>query len=235
MERSFRHDFSTVRVHQGRTAADLGALAFTSGNDIHFAPGQYDPHGTRGQELLGHELAHVVQQSSGRVRPTLQAKGTAINDDASLEREADEAGVRAARDEPAGIAGGGTATSTVVQGKNLKQANLAAGFKSIGKRRLVGNDKRKVTHYRVAISCPGNRAAALQAIAEFVGKHAQSVDSYAQYQLGIPISNDKWTTEDELLNSADLQKIDPYVLTVLATYRSRYGEHTLKAVYQQSK
>jgi hypothetical protein len=116
MERSFRHDFSTVRVHQGRAAADLGALAFTSGKDIHFAPGQYDPHGSRGQELLGHELAHVVQQSSGRVQPTVQGKGMSINDDERLEREADEAGARAARGEPAGIPGGGTARSTVVQG-----------------------------------------------------------------------------------------------------------------------
>lgn len=116
MERSFRHDFSAVRIHQGRTAIDLGALAFASGYNIHFAPGHYDPQSAKGQELLGHELAHVVQQASGRVPPTVQSKGMSINDDGSLEREADEAGSRAARGEVADIPSGGRTCSAVVQG-----------------------------------------------------------------------------------------------------------------------
>jgi len=35
---------------------------------------RYDPHGAQGQELLGHELAHVVQRAEGRA-PGPQAKG----------------------------------------------------------------------------------------------------------------------------------------------------------------
>lgn len=99
MEGAFGTDFSAVRIHEGREAAALGALAYTQGSDISFAPGQYQPESQRGQELLGHELAHVVQQAEGRVQATTQAKGVAINDDAALEREADEAGARAARGE----------------------------------------------------------------------------------------------------------------------------------------
>ena len=64
MESGFGTDFSAVRVHQNSDAAPrIGALAFTTGTDVHFAPGQYDPGSTGGQELLAHELTHVVQQS----------------------------------------------------------------------------------------------------------------------------------------------------------------------------
>jgi hypothetical protein len=101
-------DFSAVRVHEGPQATAMGALAYTQGTDIHFAPGQYQPTSRTGQELLGHELTHVVQQATGRVQPTTQAKGVGINDDASLEREADEMGARAAQgdleDAQAGVA-----------------------------------------------------------------------------------------------------------------------------------
>jgi len=67
METAFGADFSAVRVHQGPQATMIGAQAYTTGSDIHFAPGQYDPHSQAGRELLGHELWHVVQQKEGRV------------------------------------------------------------------------------------------------------------------------------------------------------------------------
>jgi hypothetical protein len=66
METSFGQDFSSVRVHHGHEATMLGAQSFTHGNDIHFAPGHYDPLSAHGQELIGHELTHVVQQRQGR-------------------------------------------------------------------------------------------------------------------------------------------------------------------------
>lgn len=99
MEKVFGADFSAVRIYEGPQATAMGALAYTRGTDIHFAPGQYNPGSQHGQELLGHELTHVVQQSQGRVQATTQAKGVGINDDAGLEREADEMGARASRAE----------------------------------------------------------------------------------------------------------------------------------------
>jgi len=89
-------DFSSVRVHQGTQAEAMGAIAYTQGQDVHFAPGHYRPHSLSGQELLGHELAHVVQQAQGRVRATRQMKGLGLNDDDRLEREADAMGRAAA-------------------------------------------------------------------------------------------------------------------------------------------
>lgn len=78
-----------VRVHRNSAApAQLDAHAYAQGSDIHLAPGQ--------EQHLPHEAWHVVQQAQGRVRPTMQMKGdTAINDDASLEHEADTMGRRA--------------------------------------------------------------------------------------------------------------------------------------------
>lgn len=102
MESAFGADFSQVRIHEGARATALGARAYTQGADIHFAPGTYQPHSRDGQELLGHELTHVVQQRAGRVQATTQAKGVGVNDDSALEREADEMGARAARSEAAG-------------------------------------------------------------------------------------------------------------------------------------
>jgi hypothetical protein len=67
--------------------AQLDAHAYAQGSDIHVAPGQ--------ERHLPHEAWHVVQQAQGRVQPTMQAKGQAINNDGGLEHEADVMGARA--------------------------------------------------------------------------------------------------------------------------------------------
>ncbi len=74
-----------VRVHYGSARpAQIDALAYADGTDIHLAPGQ--------ERHLPHEAWHVVQQAEGRVFPTVDLGGTAINDDTRLEREADRMG-----------------------------------------------------------------------------------------------------------------------------------------------
>ena len=94
MEAAFGADFSAVRVHVGPQASRIGALAFTTGNDLYFAPGQFQPDSVTGQQLIGHELAHVIQQRRGRVRAP--RTGVAVVQDRSLEAEADRLGMRAA-------------------------------------------------------------------------------------------------------------------------------------------
>jgi len=98
MERSFNQDFSGVNIHKNSSKAiQLKAQAFTQGNDIHFAPGRFDPYSTEGQNLIGHELTHVVQQRNGRVSPIHSlANGLALNNQAHLEQEADVFGQKAA-------------------------------------------------------------------------------------------------------------------------------------------
>ncbi len=71
MSEAMGFDFSGVRVHTSSEAdtlnQDLGAKAFTTGQDIFFKEGAYNPSSSDGQELIAHEAAHVVQQSTGRV------------------------------------------------------------------------------------------------------------------------------------------------------------------------
>jgi hypothetical protein len=71
-EARFGRDFSAVRVHTGPEAADaargIGAKAYTTGRDIVFGAGRYDPVSPSGQRLIAHELAHVVQQAAAPTR-----------------------------------------------------------------------------------------------------------------------------------------------------------------------
>jgi hypothetical protein len=95
MEAAFSADFSDVRVHVGHEASRIGAIAYTWGSNIHFAPGHYNPHTLQGQKVLGHELWHVVQQKAGRVKNPFGG-GVAVVQDHALEAEADRMGERAA-------------------------------------------------------------------------------------------------------------------------------------------
>ncbi len=70
MEDSFDTDFSSVKVYTECSDADTqGAAAYTQGESIYIAPGRYNPNSTDGQELLAHELTHVVQQREGQRHP----------------------------------------------------------------------------------------------------------------------------------------------------------------------
>jgi hypothetical protein len=80
-------DLSTVRTHEGPEAASIGALAFTRGEDIYFAQGQYRPETRSGRELLGRQIAYVLQQRQGRVHNPLGA-GVAVVIDPVLDAEA---------------------------------------------------------------------------------------------------------------------------------------------------
>ncbi|MDY7003254.1 MAG: DUF4157 domain-containing protein [Cyanobacteriota bacterium] len=82
------YSLDNVRVHYNSPKPpQLQALAYTQGKDIHVAPGQ--------EKHLPHEAWHVVQQMQGRVKPTMQMKGLGVNDDSSLEHEADVKGKKA--------------------------------------------------------------------------------------------------------------------------------------------
>jgi hypothetical protein len=76
MEARLGHDFSRVRIHTGghadRATLSIGARAYTSGADIVFGRGEYDPMRIDGRRLLSHELVHVVQQGAA---PYLAIRG----------------------------------------------------------------------------------------------------------------------------------------------------------------
>jgi hypothetical protein len=126
MERGLSADFSAVRVHESPQVAAMGARAFTRGTNIYFAPGQYAPDTPSGQELLGHELTHVVQQAQGRVQPDSEVAGMALNGDSSLEREADDRGAQAATGTQAATGGTQAATRTAVASHEAAEAPIQA-------------------------------------------------------------------------------------------------------------
>lgn len=77
------YSMDDVKVHYNSDKpAQLSALAYAQGTDIHVAPGQ--------EKHLPHEAWHVVQQKQGRVQPTMQLQGLNVNDNEGLEKEADK-------------------------------------------------------------------------------------------------------------------------------------------------
>ncbi|PTA66517.1 hypothetical protein C8263_17375 [Deinococcus arcticus] len=85
LEQGLNHDLSRVRIHDDAEADMLAkgvnAIAFTTGTDIFFQSGRFNPNTQSGLELLAHEVTHTVQQARGLVGP-------GVDPDAGLEAEA---------------------------------------------------------------------------------------------------------------------------------------------------
>ncbi len=98
MENRLGGDFGDVRVHtdtaSGESATALAANAYTVGQDVYFAPGQYQPHSMEGGKLLAHELTHTQQQAAGEApSEALPSRDEAVligAPDDPLEREAED-------------------------------------------------------------------------------------------------------------------------------------------------
>jgi Domain of unknown function (DUF4157) len=142
MEGHFGHDFSNVRVHSDGRAADsakaLHANAYATGPHLVFNAGKYDPDSSRGRELIGHELTHVVQQ--GEMKREASGGTPRIVRDDHLELAAEAEG-RQAESQPAGHMDlmptnlGATVSASIQcdeeqedkDWKNIKEGTVAAG------------------------------------------------------------------------------------------------------------
>ena len=91
LEQGLNHDLSAVRIHDDaeadKLAKGVNAIAFTTGADIYFQSGKFNPNSQSGLELLAHEVTHTVQQSKGQV-------GKGVDPDAGLESEARAIGAK---------------------------------------------------------------------------------------------------------------------------------------------
>jgi len=123
MEPRFGHDFSQVRVHANpqtaRSARAVNALAYTVGNDIAFAEGQFSPNTTEGRRLIAHELTHVVQQSTASSSGQLQGKLTVNQPSDAFEQEADAAAGR--------VMAGGHASASLTPSPPMIQRQTPGG------------------------------------------------------------------------------------------------------------
>lgn len=89
MESAMGTDFGGVNIHTDASAVEmseeLGAQAFTHGQDVYFNSGKYHPESADGKKLLAHELTHVVQQrgddqvSLDRAKAASQSAGVGKN------------------------------------------------------------------------------------------------------------------------------------------------------------
>jgi len=150
-----------VKVHYNSAQpAQLNALAYAQGTDIHIAPGQ--------ERHLPHEAWHVVQQAQGRVLPTMQMKnGVPVNDDKGLEQEADAMGIKAANaghsegfaDAKAGLSHETVhalaSSSSIVQRVNKNVTALAA--------RRLNKARDAINYTKATIPRAGNQTTALTA------------------------------------------------------------------------
>ncbi|MEH2455966.1 eCIS core domain-containing protein [Nostoc sp.] len=91
MESRFGQDFGEVKIHTDSAATEASeavrAQAFTTGRDIYFGRGRYQPHYTEGKKLLAHELAHTIQQKN---LSGVQTKLDISSPSDSLEQAADD-------------------------------------------------------------------------------------------------------------------------------------------------
>jgi hypothetical protein len=123
MESRYAHDFSKVRVHTsagaGESARAFGAHAWTLGSDVVFAHGAYDTTSAKGQRLIAHELAHVVQQSGAAAsEPQAELEVSAPGD--AAEREAESAADRV-------MDGGAVSVRQTADGETVHRLSDVAG------------------------------------------------------------------------------------------------------------
>lgn len=103
-----------VKVHRNSDKpAQLQAHAFAQGTDIHLASGQ--------EKHLPHKAWHVVQQAQERVKPTTSVNGMAVNDNQSLEKEADRMGAKAMQPKVQGEANRAVDNSVAQKKSNGRQ------------------------------------------------------------------------------------------------------------------
>jgi hypothetical protein len=121
-------DLSRVRVHVGGYVRGFGADGLAHGERVHFAPGHYRPYSEAGRHLLGHELAHVVQQREARARRP--AGASPVNADPALEAEADSAAERMAEGVAAPLAGRGAGPAQPAAGAPVQLGKTRQQYKN---------------------------------------------------------------------------------------------------------
>ncbi len=154
-----------VRVHVGGeshgAAQRVGALAYTLGQHIHFADGEYDPESTRGQKLIAHEVAHTVQQR-GLASLSIGTSLAVSSPSDSVEREADQFADRfhARADQPglAPVSAGVVSRAVIHRKKNPVQVISEA----------IGSDEAKAKD--ALRKAGGNRGTVEQAIKQNFSK-----------------------------------------------------------------
>jgi len=94
LEQNLGADLSSVRIHTDgeadRLSKSVNAIAFTTGQDIFFSSGSYNPSSSEGKHLIAHEVVHTVQQANGAVSGNTMGNGISVSDPSdAFEQEAE--------------------------------------------------------------------------------------------------------------------------------------------------
>ncbi|MCG6187826.1 eCIS core domain-containing protein [Maribellus maritimus] len=142
MEKGFGADFSHISIHTDAKAVqlnrELGAQAFTHGNDIYFNEGKYNPQSNEGKHLLAHELTHTIQQKA--MIPARLQMTIGDGHDLSAARFSGNADLEACFDGERVIQNGDSGTAVTL----MQQALVDAGFSLLqfGVDGIFGNETR---------------------------------------------------------------------------------------------
>lgn len=205
MEQLFDADFSNVKIHVGKEAADLarnaGALAFTIGSSIYFASGKYAPDTQEGQKLLAHELTHIVQITKG-------SRMVYLEDIDQLEEESEQI---------EGILGG-----KYLEQLESSSLTLDADFKRYGQGYSGGDRK-----FGLNKSSRGGGGAGKQSVTSFANANSGVIIRYlmsggeelflsqAEYQALIDTVKEKFTEElEEELRTLPEEKCSEKILQI---------------------
>ena len=131
-EPGFGADFSNIRISRGHIPEEMGIQAVAKGTDILVDS-------RAGMDVLGHELAHVVQQAQGRVA----SGGFPVVENAGLEHEADVMGARVASGLSAMAGGMSGFGGEAMQIAPMSDASAPAQCKSLKEKRQAKSDIRK--------------------------------------------------------------------------------------------
>ena len=180
LEGSLGADLSGVRVHTDGQADSLSksvsAAAFTSGSDIFFGAGNYNPGTESGMHMLAHEATHIVQQRSGPVAGTPSAGGVSISDpNDSFERAADASAPQVVSGaKSGGDAGGGAAVQGMfVQREGPEEEKAVQGMFI----QREGEDEKDVQTY---VQREGEDEKDVQTYVQREGEDEKDVQTYVQ-------------------------------------------------------
>lgn len=231
LEQGLNHDLSRVRIHDDaeadKLAKGVNSVAFTTGTDIFFRQGTFNPNTQTGLELLAHEVTHTVQQSRGQV-------GQGVDPDAGLEQEARQMGQKLSRGPAFGTRprhqsprspGLATQPRQSRGALHLQQTSIPqAGVQSSIQRFGLGDLKKLADSARDKLSSAGNavKKAASAAVSHVVKKVQKAVPAAVQkaQQVSRAIQKKAATTVKSVqtriaATSKVVKKYQPKVLTRL--------------------
>jgi hypothetical protein len=184
-------DLSGVRIHTDGQANRLNrriqARAFTAGSDVFFRAGEYRPMDRNGQQLIAHELAHVVQQGGARVQLKRDRRATA----------GPEPDVNESSPEAVDGRGGAAAADVVPVGGPVNSGRSTARAQRLGGNRAT----RTVIQAKLTVGRDGDR----------FEQEADRVAGEVMRNLGRQPANEALPTEPAVQRQPEATSLNPLV------------------------